>query len=692
MVALSSLGGAGWQFFDNNGVPLAGGKLYTYAAGTTTPQATYTSISGATPHTNPIILDSAGRVSSEIWVTSTAFYKFRLDTANDVTVWTKDDVPGILAANTIFNATDIIYSQGSPGAATRTVASRLQDFVSVKDFGAVGDGMADDTVAFQNALDSGQPVYAPPGEYLISDTLRLNPGAALIGAGGVANYSYALTKIKFEPASKRDVFNWKVTPSAYVFSGVELQGFTVRGFGAGVNACLDLPLLYNGKINFFAYTGVDTWLRVKTWVDCEARGGCQGFNTTGVIFQKSGLVSSAADITTTTLIDAYISQGGTAYYAFNNSVFECQINGVIESVDCAINQECGNYIYANIYVEKAPKTDTGAAFIVGKVGTSTAFVTGLWLHLQNAVGINGAVNTRLLDIDKARTVKVSGFAFAFGAVVATTANTSRVIFENFDVTNTPYLYLPGQMYDISKVTALGFTPRFMELTSGGPYTEFNLASPDLELFPVAGATRRKMVVDSSYDYKLRWRDAYGNYTNPIGFLQTSATSGWTFNGAALAPGEIVGNTNSTVGAVALWRSQLHSKDAATTIAGGTTTSGSPTVTNSVGAYAGFEVNDWVTASAGYPTTFTQYRIIAKATDDSSVTLSSNASSSVAGTVTLATAAHSLEPLAQQGNRTGVASPAGSVTPYFVGEEFFDTVAKNWYKSTGTTSADWKVIT
>jgi hypothetical protein len=45
-VNLSLLAGAGWQFFTDDGVPLAGGLLYTYAAGTTTPQAPYTSSSG----------------------------------------------------------------------------------------------------------------------------------------------------------------------------------------------------------------------------------------------------------------------------------------------------------------------------------------------------------------------------------------------------------------------------------------------------------------------------------------------------------------------------------------------------------------------------------------------------------------------------------------------------------------------
>lgn len=94
-VILSPLAGAGWQFLDNNGVVLSGGKLYTYDAGTTTPRATYTSASGATPNTNPIILDSAGRVAGEVWLTSNVNYKFVLKTSDDVTLWTNDDIAGV---------------------------------------------------------------------------------------------------------------------------------------------------------------------------------------------------------------------------------------------------------------------------------------------------------------------------------------------------------------------------------------------------------------------------------------------------------------------------------------------------------------------------------------------------------------------------------------------------------------------
>ena len=77
-VNLSLFAGAGWQFFDNNGVPLAGGLLYTYSAGTTTPIVTYTSNSGSIANPNPIVLDASGRVPNEIWLTPTTTYKFVL--------------------------------------------------------------------------------------------------------------------------------------------------------------------------------------------------------------------------------------------------------------------------------------------------------------------------------------------------------------------------------------------------------------------------------------------------------------------------------------------------------------------------------------------------------------------------------------------------------------------------------------
>jgi hypothetical protein len=97
-VNLSPLGGAGWQFFNDSGVPLTGGLLYTYQAGTTTPAPTYTSTLGTVANTNPIILNAAGRPPSEIWLDNAYRYKFVLKTAADVLIWTMDNISGLPSA------------------------------------------------------------------------------------------------------------------------------------------------------------------------------------------------------------------------------------------------------------------------------------------------------------------------------------------------------------------------------------------------------------------------------------------------------------------------------------------------------------------------------------------------------------------------------------------------------------------
>lgn len=98
-VSLSAFGGVGWQFTDDNGDPLSGGKIYSYQAGTTTPLTTYTSATGTVPHANPIILDAAGRVpGGEIWLQAIYKYKFVLQTSTSVLLGTFDNIGGVFAA------------------------------------------------------------------------------------------------------------------------------------------------------------------------------------------------------------------------------------------------------------------------------------------------------------------------------------------------------------------------------------------------------------------------------------------------------------------------------------------------------------------------------------------------------------------------------------------------------------------
>lgn len=192
-VNLSPVGGAGAQFFSNNGVPLSGGKLYTYVAGSTTPEATYTTSSGTpgTEHTNPIVLNAAGRVPSggEIWLTQNIVYKFLLKDANDVLIATYDNISGISALTLPIDSSNITYDPPFTGSSATNVEAKLAQTISVEDFGAVGDGSADDTVAIQtalNALQSGHTlVFSKNYKVTASLTITNKSRIRLTGKGRV---------------------------------------------------------------------------------------------------------------------------------------------------------------------------------------------------------------------------------------------------------------------------------------------------------------------------------------------------------------------------------------------------------------------------------------------------------------------------------------------------------------------------
>jgi hypothetical protein len=128
-VFLSPVGGVAAQFFTNTGAVLTGGKLYTYAAGTTTPLTSYTTNSGNVARTNPIVLDAAGRVpdSGEIWITS-ASYKFVLKDSNDVLIATYDNISG---AGVPVNNPDNFTGDGTTVAFTLSTSVANENTISV---------------------------------------------------------------------------------------------------------------------------------------------------------------------------------------------------------------------------------------------------------------------------------------------------------------------------------------------------------------------------------------------------------------------------------------------------------------------------------------------------------------------------------------------------------------------------------
>lgn len=212
-VYMSSQAGATAQFFTDDGTPNAGGKIYTYAAGGTTPTATYTSSTGLTQNSNPITLDAAGRPPAEIWLAEGTNYKFVITNSTGSETRTYDNIPAagdvssILALLAASNGSSLIgFLQSGSNTVARTVQSKLQDSLCVFDFmtsaqiTAVktrtygGVTAAAITTAVQNALTAaaGRFVYFPAGLYKISSTLSAptsaavdvwSPGLRIVGDG-----------------------------------------------------------------------------------------------------------------------------------------------------------------------------------------------------------------------------------------------------------------------------------------------------------------------------------------------------------------------------------------------------------------------------------------------------------------------------------------------------------------------------
>lgn len=173
-----------FRALDSNGDPLAGGKLYTYEAGTTTPKTTYTDNSEGTANANPVILDSDGYAN--VWL-GAGSYKFVLDDANDVNIYTVDNIEGDAATSTSYaiSTTTNIDSTYENGLLLCTSSPTL----NLLEAAAAGDGFS---FKVKN-IGSGTVTIDPSASETIdgSATLTLSANqSALIVTDGSSWYSF----------------------------------------------------------------------------------------------------------------------------------------------------------------------------------------------------------------------------------------------------------------------------------------------------------------------------------------------------------------------------------------------------------------------------------------------------------------------------------------------------------------------
>lgn len=208
--------------FDNNGDPLAGGLLYTYEAGTTTPKQTFNSRDESSANTNPIVLDSAGR--AQIWLDSGS-YKFVQHNSDDVLVWETDDITGgagnvfgsqvvNISSNKTINTTEENYIFNATAALTVTLPSASE----------AEEGFV---VTVKNSSASSSVIIDPDGSETIngSATLTLSSGVYAIIVSDGTNWITLDTAGFVILAGNNTITGNNTISGSTTFTGtVEIQG------------------------------------------------------------------------------------------------------------------------------------------------------------------------------------------------------------------------------------------------------------------------------------------------------------------------------------------------------------------------------------------------------------------------------------------------------------------------------------
>jgi hypothetical protein len=203
------------QFFDANGNPLAGGKLYTYAGGTTTLLATYTDSTGTTSNANPIILDSRGEAN--VWLTPGTSYKFKLTDANDVQIWVVDEVSAPASGVSSLSVVSANGFAGTVANPTTTPAITISTTVT----GLLkGDGTA---ISAASSTDYQSPITLTTtgtsgAATFVSNTLNIPQYGIVSGTVQTAPFAAPNTYVDFTdiPSSVKNII--------VMFKGVRTSG------------------------------------------------------------------------------------------------------------------------------------------------------------------------------------------------------------------------------------------------------------------------------------------------------------------------------------------------------------------------------------------------------------------------------------------------------------------------------------
>lgn len=421
------------RFFDANGDPLAGGKVYTYVAGTVnTPKTSYTTAAANVSNANPVVLNSTGEAN--IWLVGS--YKIVLTDANDAQQWSVDNITDVETLITLANTAiyadfantsntalgDALVGVKQPvtGAVARTQHTKNLDVISVKDFGATGDGSTDDTAAFNAAISYanskathdatnviGTTITIPDGRYKLSPTNAITvSGAHFVGSSRDGAVILCQTG--------GTIFSWVNTSSAIVGGGAENLKFEYTSNPAITDCLFQFSNVSRMRFQDFmmvnvsiiatmgssngTYTAADIWFSNLNGYVYNGGAPAFSFNSgAGFYLANSSLFVGGVTNPTINRTSTMITVSGTNVFNFgayswdafilSDCIFERFYHGI--QAIAGANTIVNDFLISNCFFDYISDT---ALYFYASSGASGGIlgihVTNTWLASWSGLGIS----------------------------------------------------------------------------------------------------------------------------------------------------------------------------------------------------------------------------------------------------------------------------------------------------------------
>jgi hypothetical protein len=280
------------------------------------------------------------------------------------------------------------FEQPFTGAANRPINLKLQESVSVLDFGAINDGVADCTSSIQTAINdcalTGKRLFFPAGQYLVTSTISIPQYTNIYGEYNYQGFNDSTNNtssiIQFKPATAQSLFvaSGSTTASGnfrpyYSIDSLFINGNSSTSTGNSIYA-IDANLVIYSTFRNLKIWGFRNGIKCTQTIGNRFENIQIGYSTIScVLYQGSTCTTDVWEQCTFNLSVLGVSTvGASSTIRFNNCIFEDLDNGV----DLA--KECYGWSFTNCYAENIPRTNTaGAMFSVGYSGTTFAVAPAL---------------------------------------------------------------------------------------------------------------------------------------------------------------------------------------------------------------------------------------------------------------------------------------------------------------------------